>query len=293
VSRSCRHFGGIPNKEVTNEAMNVRNIALLSSALIACVAGSYFAARAQGPLYDQVTVDLPYSVTVNNTVLQPGHYVIRQMPSADISNRVLQIYSNDGMKLETAVMTIPALDNNTPNNTEVILHHFGDDYYFDKVWIQGKNYGYEFVLPASVKARERERQAAVNVPAAYESAPGEKTGSENQPMANAVPSPAATPPAETPAPAAEAPPAEPAPALNPAPAPSAASSDAQSAGQEPAEHARPAPEQTASPDPSLDETGGRDRKMPDTAANWVTWLLSGGGLSGAGIMLRRWARSYC
>ena len=152
------------------------------------MAGTFVAVGVQGPLYDKVIVDLPYTVTVRDTVLQPGHYVIRQLASATDS-RVLQIFSNDGMKLETTVITIPALDNNTADSTKVILHHFGNDYYFDKIWIQGKNYGYEFVLPDEVKARQREQMAPVNVAATYESAPAENTTTtaENTTTHSAVP----------------------------------------------------------------------------------------------------------
>ena len=49
----------------------------------------------------------------------------------------------------------------------MILHHFGNDYYFDKVWIQGKDYGYEFPVPDSVKSRERERMEPISVAANY------------------------------------------------------------------------------------------------------------------------------
>ena len=62
------------------------------------------------------------------------------------------------------------LDNRTPEDTKVVLHHYGNDYYFDKVWIQGKDYGYEFPLPDSVKSRMRERTEAVR--ATYEYAAG-------------------------------------------------------------------------------------------------------------------------
>ena len=34
---------------------------------------------AQGPMYDKVEVNLPYPVTINQTKLQPGDYVIRHM----------------------------------------------------------------------------------------------------------------------------------------------------------------------------------------------------------------------
>ena len=66
------------------------------------------------------------------------------------------------MKLRTTSLTIPTLDNNTPENTKIILHHYGNDYYFDKIWIQGKNYGYEFPLPNAVKSRMRERSRTLH-----------------------------------------------------------------------------------------------------------------------------------
>jgi hypothetical protein len=203
--------------------------------------------KAQGPMYDTVYVNLPYSVTISNKTLQPGDYTIKELPSQDKS-RVLLIYSDHGMKFETSAMTIPAYDPNTLENTKVVLHHFGPDYYFDKVWIQGKNYGYEFPLPDSVKAREKESLAAVTVPARYEA---------TQAAA-----------AETPAPAArEVVREETVIAQNTAPA------------AEPA----PAPEPSA----NRDEPAPAPQSLPATSAGWLMMLLSGGTLSGAGLMLRR------
>ncbi|HKW96267.1 MAG TPA: hypothetical protein VJN43_00970 [Bryobacteraceae bacterium] len=329
--------------------MNVRKIALIGGAFFAFTTASYFALRAQGPLYDKVTVDLPYTITVNNTTLQPGHYVIQQMPSTDISNRVLQVYSNDGTKLETSVMTIPTVNNTTPSDTQVVLNHIGNDYYFDKIWIQGKDYGYEFVLPENVKSRAQESQVAVNVPATYQSAPAPEQGSEgqsasansnqssaeNQSAMNNPPS-AANPSAQTTSPEAQASTAEPVPSQSTVTAPnsqtpstaeaqqqnpsvSSQSPNAQQSQENPSLSAQatqqpaqpetteqPAPqaqEQTptspsqAEPNsttpsqataPSGEQTESRNRQMPQTAANWLTLLFSGAGLSGAGMMLRRW-----
>jgi len=123
--------------------------------------------KAQGPMYDRVNVNLPYTVTVGSRTLQPGDYVIQQLRDQGGGSRVLLIYSDNGMKFETSAMTIPALDQNTPESTKVVLHHFGNDYYFDKVWIQGKDYGYEFPVPDSVKSRERERMQPISVAATY------------------------------------------------------------------------------------------------------------------------------
>ncbi len=216
--------------------------------------------RAQGPLYDKVTVDLPYRVTLNETTLEPGHYVIRQLDSPGGGSRVLQIFTDNGMRLKTSALTIPALDNRTPSNTKVILHHYGNDYYFDKVWIQGKDYGYEFPLPNAVKSRERERMEPYTVAATYESTPAsanqagsvlEDTTTVTKAAPAQVPTTDNTIVAQNTAPAAVAD-TTPAPVRDTTPAPA------------------PVPAQ-----------------MPHTAGNWLTMLLSGGALSSAGYMLRR------
>jgi hypothetical protein len=73
---------------------------------------------------------------------------------------------------ETSVMTIDTMDKKAPEDTKVVLQQIGDDYYFDKVWIQGKNYGYEFVFPESVRSRQREVQQSRNLPARWERSEG-------------------------------------------------------------------------------------------------------------------------
>jgi hypothetical protein len=189
--------------------------------LVACAAAFALAifpaiTQAQGPLYDKVIVNLPYTVTIGDHVLQPGPYVIRQAENPGGSSQVLRFYSDDGRQFETSALTIPVEDIGTARDTKLVLHHFGQDYYMDKIWIQGKNYGYEFPLPANVKARERERLAPLTVAATYQAE------APPQEVAQAAPPPA---PAEQPAPAPqEAPapapaPVEAAPAPAPAPAP--------------------------------------------------------------------------
>ena len=225
----------------------LKKLLMTTGALAAGLAIASMGANAQGPLYDKVIVDLPYSVTINNTVLQPGHYVIRQMDDAGTNSRVLMIFSDNGMKLRTTSLTIPTMKIDTPDKTSVVLHHFGNDYYFDKVWIQGKNYGYEFPLPPAVKAREREQMQPYTVAATY--APTEKKEETTEVAKNNA--------TETPAPA-------------PAPAP---------VQQEPQQEAMNTPPPAPAPAPAP--------AMPHTAGNWLQLMLSGGMLSGAGMMLRK------
>src|SRR5947209_7244280 len=114
--------------------------------VIALLFGAAAGAMAQGPMYDRVTVNLPYPVTLNDKTLQPGAYTIEEDRSTT-KNYILHIYSDNGMKFETTVTSIPATENKTPGQTQVILDHYGNDYYFDKMWIQGKDYGYQFLQP--------------------------------------------------------------------------------------------------------------------------------------------------
>jgi hypothetical protein len=229
--------------------MKLTNALTTTGLLLAGAVATSTAMFAQGPMYDKVIVDLPYRVTINNTILEPGHYVIRQLDDAGGGSRVLQIFSDDGMKLRTSTLTIPTLDNNTPENTKIILHHYGSDYYFDKIWIQGKNYGYEFPLPNAVKSRVRERNEPYTVAATYEQTKAPEPVAQTAPPPAPAPAPPPQQPTET---AQNTPPPAPAPAPEPAPAPA------------------PVPE-----------------RMPTTSVGWLTLVMSGGLFIGAGLLLRR------
>jgi hypothetical protein len=210
--------------------------------------------QGQGPLYDRVDVNLPYTVTIGNQTLQPGEYVIQQLDSTSGDSRVLLIYSDNGMKFQTSAMTIPCLDPNTARDTKVMLHHFGNDYYFDKIWIQGKDYGYEFPLPNSVKQREKEEMQPVSVAANYSATPAPaETATTTQhtttPAQQAQTVPPATQQAQTMPPATQQ-----------------------------AQTMPPATEANREAPPT---------SMPKTSADWVMMLLSGGTLSGLGMALRR------
>ena len=224
--------------------MNIRNVVLTFGLLTASMG------IAQGPLYDRIEVTLPYPVSVNGTVLQPGDYEIRQHESTAGGSRVVHFFRDGGMKLETTAMAIPALDNRTPEETKLILEHFGSDYYLNKIWVQGKDYGYEFPIPENVRLRENERQSAASISATYQAAPAATTTTET---AQATTTTTTTETAQT------TPPPAPAPAeTTPAPAPQAEVAPA------PAPETTPAPTQMAA-----DRTA---RTMPATAGNWVNLL---------------------
>jgi hypothetical protein len=211
-------------------------------------------ALAQGPMYDKVTVNLPYAVTINGTVLQPGEYVIRQHEDP-AGSRVLHFFTDEGMKLETTAMAIPTLDNRTPEHTKLILDHVGDNYYLHKIWVQGKNYGYEFPLPRDIRRREMEVNAPATVVAQTTEQKSEATVAQTETVKEETKAEANTEIAQaTPAPA-------------PEPTPESAPVVREQADQAPA----PAPEPT----------------MPHTAGNWLGLAVGGSLLAASGLALRQ------
>jgi len=253
--------------------MTIRNFAPAAAALVVLGAAGWVMPHAFGqPMWDQVKVKLPYSVTLGDKTIPPGDYLIKQLDNADGDSPVLLIYGKNGMKFQTSALTIHAVDVNTPQKTDVTLQHIGDNYYLDKVWIAGKNYGYEIPLPKNAKERATEA-AAVSVPSEPStSTETTTTTTSTDSSATTVDNP--TPP--PPAPAAEPQP----PAPVPAPEPQASTDTA------------PQPQ----PAPAASDVGTANREkqdtdntpnMPATSAGWLVMLLSGGTLSGAGMMLRR------
>jgi len=257
--------------------------------------------KAQGPLYDRVNVTLPYSVTVGDRTLQPGDYVIQQLRDQSGNSRVLLIYSDNGMKFETSAMTIPALDTNTPENTRVILHHMGNDYYFDKIWIQGKDYGYEFPVPDSLKARQNERMEPVSVAATYSTTQSTDTTTNTTTTASAATSGQTTTPANSPTTTTRTTTA----ASNPTTTTTTTTAQSQTtqtpatttttmtAQNQPSTVPSTTQSQNTMPSSTMRNTndtgnsGSANRSMPNTSAGWLMMLLSGGGLSAAGYALRK------
>jgi hypothetical protein len=115
-------------------------------------------------LVDGIKVTLPHPVTLGDKVLDPGEYEIRR--ASMHQDNVLVIFNKDKMSYETNVLTIPAEALETPEESKVILHHIGDKYYFDKIWMHGKDFAWEFVLPERVRAEQRE--LALTIPARFE-----------------------------------------------------------------------------------------------------------------------------
>jgi len=247
-----------------------------AAALFVAGCAAWVTTASAQPLYDRVNVNLPYPVTIGQKTLPPGDYTFQQLPSSSGDSRVVLVYSDGGMKFQTSALSIPALDPNTARDTKLVLDQVGNDYYLDKIWVQGKDYGYEFPLPSNVKSRQKELQqstlAARNTPSSSTETSASTTTEQNTEPATSATSSSATESAQQTTP----PPVE---QSNPQPMQSATPPAQQ------AEPSTPTSEQ-GSADRAADNTNDTNA-MPHSSAGWLLTLLSGGTLSGAGLMLRR------
>jgi hypothetical protein len=214
----------------------------------------------QTSLFDRVTVDFQNSVNVNGKVVPAGKYEIQELRSSGEGSRILFIASDGGTEFQASGATIPILTNEPATKTEVILQRIGQNYYLNKVWISGKDYGYEFPLPSEARKLMQERAEPITLTASY----------RPQPVAAAENPPAPPPePAPTPVP-------EPA----PSPAPQAAPSPAPAPEPAPVPEAPQAQQPTPPPPPEAP-------KMPATADNWAAFVTLGCALAAFGLLLRR------
>jgi hypothetical protein len=108
---------------------------------------------AQSPISDKLTVTFNNPVIVGSQRLAPGEYTIRQLSSSS-NPRVLEFSTDNGTKLQATVSAAPALRNNTASETSVVLEQVAGDWYLRKIWIEGKNYGYEFAPSDTGATRE-------------------------------------------------------------------------------------------------------------------------------------------
>jgi hypothetical protein len=139
--------------KVTQEVFEMRTVRVLVLSLLA-VAAMSFQAKAQ--TFDHININLPYTVMAGEQQLAPGNYMLQLISD---TARIFAVYK-DGTTFETFLMAVPAYRALPSSQTELTLDKDGREYILDKVWITGSAFGYEFLSPESVKARQHERRVA-------------------------------------------------------------------------------------------------------------------------------------
>lgn len=119
--------------------------------------------EAQQTASDRFDISLSHPVTIGKKVLQPGNYSLKPVNFAGGDAPALSISlvgPSHAMNFETTAMIVPTLENFdfVQPETRVFLRRIGRRYYFARIWVKGRQYGYDFPLPKGVKGPGTEVQ---------------------------------------------------------------------------------------------------------------------------------------
>jgi hypothetical protein len=87
-----------------------------------------------------VTVTLPHAVTVGSTTLPSGEYTISSVDMADGELFVVRSANSPTVSLLAEKIGSP-----DQNKTEIVFAKDGDNWHFDKLFLQGDETGYQFI----------------------------------------------------------------------------------------------------------------------------------------------------
>lgn len=136
----------------------MKAIGFLTAALTAAVG------LAQQTPSDRFVIALSHPVTIGHAILAPGSYSVEPLTLTGGDAPVLSISSigaNYSLKFRTSAMVVPTRETlqtyeSVQPETRVLLRRIGRRYYFDKIWVKGQEYGYQFPLPKGLKGRGTE-----------------------------------------------------------------------------------------------------------------------------------------
>jgi hypothetical protein len=86
-----------------------------------------------------LTADIPFSFTVENTMLPAGNYEIEQVGENELS-----IY-NPAVEVRANVLTENANATEAMQSSDLIFNEYEGKYFLSKIWVQGSDEG--FVIP--------------------------------------------------------------------------------------------------------------------------------------------------
>jgi hypothetical protein len=111
-----------------------------------------FAAPAAAYSFGSIRVEVPFDFTAGHGIFPAGKYTIR--PAGGNTNGVIRITSEDG-KTSGVLLTNSAESIESKNETALIFHRYGDQYFLFQVWVVGDTIGLE--IPKSSIERQAVR----------------------------------------------------------------------------------------------------------------------------------------
>jgi len=125
--------------------------------LVVALTITFAAVPADADSFGSIRVDVPFDFTADSSILPAGKYTIS---SAGVNgNGVIRITSADN-KASVFLSTHSAQSLKSKDETVVIFHRYGDQYFLFQVWASGDNIGSE--IPKSSIERQAARAIEVN-----------------------------------------------------------------------------------------------------------------------------------
>ena len=125
--------------------------------LVVALTITFTVSPAAADSFGSIRVDVPFEFSAGHSVFPAGKYTIR---SADVNtDGVIRITSEDG-KTAIFLSTHSAQSVRSKDETVVIFHHYGDQYFLFQVWAVGDTSGLE--IPRSSMERQAARAIEAN-----------------------------------------------------------------------------------------------------------------------------------
>jgi hypothetical protein len=125
--------------------------------LVVALTITFAAVPAAAESFGSIRVDVPFDFTAGHSVFAAGKYTIR--PAGGYTNGVMLITSEDG-KASALLSTHYAQSAQSRNESVVIFHRYGDQYFLFQLWAVGDTTGSE--IPKSSLERQAESGIEAN-----------------------------------------------------------------------------------------------------------------------------------
>ena len=124
--------------------------------LVVALTITFAVAPAAADSFGSIRVDVPFDFTAGHNIFPAGKYTIRPVGN---TNGVIRIESEDG-KTSGILSTNSAQSLKSKDQTVVIFHRYGDQYFLFQVWAVGDIIGLE--IPKSPMERQAARAIEAN-----------------------------------------------------------------------------------------------------------------------------------
>jgi hypothetical protein len=88
----------------------------------------------------RLEVNIPFEFSITNHVLPAGEYTVSRL--AQNGQNVLVIRSV-GCSVHEVFLTLPTRARTIPNQSALVFHQYGDQYFLSKIWTSGNDTGRE------------------------------------------------------------------------------------------------------------------------------------------------------